>query len=537
MNIIDELIESYTYNGVVSQKAIEDDIATLENQIESYNFTLNEVRLRRKNDGPLVSKIRDAKIRLSLLKAVEKKVKEHMSSDAAIVNMLGISGKSAKEVEEVGTVANGKEPIPQNFESAEAEPIEEVNEVVSEENKFVPQIDIGTESGIITIGEHDPNAGVDYMIPQREAGKENNELGIVNKPDNKPIEEVTALTEKPEIEPEETAREEVSIPTEEVSEHEVDIEANGPIDEKELNAEYVTEQESEDGFRPDIKIEPQKSEEERKINVLVPEFNMEDRTAETVPPPTIDDYMEPVDTVKPEASMDEKTGEMVFSLDSFNGDVEYQNPCLDCDVTECIRHPESDTFRIEPIEPEIKTDEPTFGFDDFLKPNEDFDTVYKTFPEEVCKMSASVDLCSLTNMVNTMHIEPIIDFTKKTLSLRFFDIRDYGVFLELVRLRKKNRWWSRFFEKNLPTIFMTAEANVDGAITEYRFAFNRCRVVEVSDSEFRPLDEPVSFHDCYAIISYSNVTILHGTTNKENYKGHKEVWHEETDDTTEKGAS
>ena len=533
MNIIDELIESYTYNGEFSMKAIEDDIGTLDNQIESYNSTLKEIRLRRKNDQPLVARIREAKIKRSLLNVVYNRMKKSQTNEDAILSVLGESGKSARETEEVGTAAGGKEPKPQNFESAEAESIEEVKEVVAEENKFVPQIDIDTESGIVTIGERDPDSGVDYIIPQREVQKEKNELDIVSKPDNKPIEEVTASTEKPEIEPEETAREEVSIPTEEITEREVDTETNGPTDEKELNAEYVTEQESEDGFRPDIKIETQKSEEERKINVLVPEFNMEDKTAETVPPPTIDDYMEPVDTVKPEASIDEKTGEMVFSLDSFNGDVEYQNPCLDCDVTGCIRHPESDTFRIEPIESEIKTDEPTFGFDDFLKPNEDFDTVYKTFPEEVCKMSASVDLCPLTNMVNTMHIEPIINFAKKSLSLQFFDIRDYEVFLELVRLRKKNRWWSRFFEKNLPTIFMTAEADVDGTITEYRFAFNGCRVIEVSDSEFRPLDEPVSFHHCYAIISYSSVTILHGTTNKEDYKGYEEVRDEETDETTE----
>ena len=72
MNIFEELAESYTYNGVVSLKALDDDIVTLENQIDSYNATLRELQLRGKKVTPLVAKIRDAKIRLSLLKAVYK---------------------------------------------------------------------------------------------------------------------------------------------------------------------------------------------------------------------------------------------------------------------------------------------------------------------------------------------------------------------------------------------------------------------------------------------------------------------------------
>ena len=34
MGIFDELAESYTYNGAVSIKAIEDDIVILENQLD-----------------------------------------------------------------------------------------------------------------------------------------------------------------------------------------------------------------------------------------------------------------------------------------------------------------------------------------------------------------------------------------------------------------------------------------------------------------------------------------------------------------------
>ena len=299
MNIIDEIIESYTYNGVVSEKAIEDDIATLENQIESYGFTLNEVRLRRKNDGPLITKIRDAKIRLSLLKAVEKKVKEQMSSDAAIVNMLGVSGKSAKEVEEIGTVANGKAPVPQNFESSEAEKPQPEEEIQVNEDNHEPTVDIDLDSGevIVTPGS---DSGVEHIIPKRETEKENTEIGIVDKPDDRPIEEVTAPTEKlaqdPQFQdsgdvmfgnPQDYMEQEEDVP---VNKSEQDAEQvlenvkaeEGPIDEKELEAEYATEQENEAVFRPDTKIEVLENEEERKINVLAPESDTEDKAAETV---------------------------------------------------------------------------------------------------------------------------------------------------------------------------------------------------------------------------------------------------------------
>ena len=70
MNIFEEIAESYTYNGAISIKALEDDIVTLENQLDSYNATLRELQLRGKKPGMLIEKIRDAKMRLSLLRAV-----------------------------------------------------------------------------------------------------------------------------------------------------------------------------------------------------------------------------------------------------------------------------------------------------------------------------------------------------------------------------------------------------------------------------------------------------------------------------------
>lgn len=136
MNIFEEIAESYTYNGAVSIKALEDDIVTMENQLDSYNATLNELKIRGKKTGILVGKIRDCKMHLSLLKAVLKREKDKASPDDIIKNMLGISAKDANETERPETAANNRPPIPQNFEKAEIESVDNEDFVVVEMEKF-----------------------------------------------------------------------------------------------------------------------------------------------------------------------------------------------------------------------------------------------------------------------------------------------------------------------------------------------------------------------------------------------------------------
>jgi hypothetical protein len=137
MNIFEEIAESYTYNGVVSIKALEDDIVTLENQLDAYNETLTELKIRGKKAGILVGKIRDCKMRLSLLKAVLKREKDKASPDDIIKNMLEISAKHANETESPETAANNRPPVPQNFEKAEIEAVDDNEDsVAAEMEKF-----------------------------------------------------------------------------------------------------------------------------------------------------------------------------------------------------------------------------------------------------------------------------------------------------------------------------------------------------------------------------------------------------------------
>ena len=137
MNIFEEIAESYTYNGIVSIKALEDDIVTMENQLYAYNETLTELKIRGKKPGILVGKIRECKMRLSLLKAVLKREKDKASPDDIIKNMLEISAKHANETESPETAANNRPPVPQNFEKAEIEAVDDNEDSVAiEMEKF-----------------------------------------------------------------------------------------------------------------------------------------------------------------------------------------------------------------------------------------------------------------------------------------------------------------------------------------------------------------------------------------------------------------
>lgn len=121
MNILDEIAEGYTYSGVVSLKAMEDDIVTIENQLESLNAVLREVRLRGKNDKPVMQRIRDEKVKLSLLKAAFKRESENQAPYEAIMDVLGVTRDDTASSDQPVTAASGKEPLKQNFEKADIE--------------------------------------------------------------------------------------------------------------------------------------------------------------------------------------------------------------------------------------------------------------------------------------------------------------------------------------------------------------------------------------------------------------------------------
>ena len=134
MDLYDEILREYTFNGVVSMKALQDDIVTLENQLETYKEKLNEIHLRGKHSSSLVSKIRETKINLSRLKSVFRRENENTKSNSDIVDMLGVSANSANEIETPDTAASQKTPLVEDFIEVEAEPFEKTFDIYSTVN-------------------------------------------------------------------------------------------------------------------------------------------------------------------------------------------------------------------------------------------------------------------------------------------------------------------------------------------------------------------------------------------------------------------
>lgn len=472
MNILQELAESYKYNGSVSLKAIEDDIVTLQNQIDSYNATLKEVNLRHKNSAPLVAKIREAKIKLTLLKTLLKKETEKGVSNDVIMDMLGVSGKEAKEVETPETAAANKKPKAQNFESSELGYEEKVDYVV-DNLSTVPIMEnvareITDQGKLYSVAPEITNAGIIYNV-QTEITKEDKETVV------------------DEVKPENT----------EVSDNKI------------VTGEAVDDD-------------------------------------ETVPPPTIDDYEEPVDSQTPKVTIDMETGEVVLNTDCFTNPTDYNipfNPCYECDLTSCPSHPDSEFVTricpepvIKPLEKEIvcekyatmatSEEQPeetkTAVCDDVeladcLAPEDDkvvdveYPAVTDMFYESETSIYASYDLHEVTNMVNTNSVAGLWDFRKKTLDIFFEDTRDYEIFASLLKEYNESRLSFTKFLKKPKSIFMTVHQKYGDVVKRYNYEFVGCRVKSFEDGMFlsqRDADRATIFrHDCKVSFKYKRLKI------------------------------
>ena len=499
MNIFEELAESYTYNGVVSLKALDDDIVTLENQIDSFNATLKELQLRGKKPGPLVGKIRDAKIRLSLLKAVYKKESDKATPDDVILNMLGVSAKHANETPEVKTAASGKKPKPQNFESAELE--RKIDEPVSVEEK-TPVSEKVVDSEIVITKEDeaemqasvfqgdvddetavmDNNALLEGINEPHNNVKAENEPGLLessisntdNEPD--PLESLKDKTICKEVEFKEVS--DIMIPLEKGGKI-VDGVSTINIKDKVTDANDNPAQPliQDDGLEPaDINNGATGSETETVENT------------ETVPPPTMDDYLEPASGPSYEDDCYDKDG-IVYSDEN--------RPELT--DTEVIINAET---ACDPSETVIDTED--------IRECEDA-KVYDMFYNPDNKIYVSFDLYDYTNLVNTNSITGLFNEKYKTLELTFTDMRDYPLLLFFLNERnKKCAFFSRFGKKGR-SIIMYVRTEIDGVEKEYRYEFTGCRLVEVFGPDYKSMQESVyygtSTYEFFAKFKYKRLKI------------------------------
>ena len=143
--------------------------------------------------------------------------------------------------------------------------------------------------------------------------------------------------------------------------------------------------------------------------------------------------------------------------------------------------------------------------------NNDFD-VYDAFKEGRVELVASVDLSDVTDMVNTMLVYGQIDHNKRLLNIRFTDVRDYEVFVKLLRKKEDERCNPfKFLFKKPRSIFMYITASVNDSSWNYKFEFTGCRIKNVSDTEYAskarvPFEGP-SYHNCGVAFKYKKLII------------------------------
>ena len=565
MNIFEELAESYTYNGVVSLKALEDDIVTLENQIDSFNATLKEIQLRGKKPAPLIGKIRDAKIRLSLLKAVYKRESDKATPDDVILNMLGVSANNAKEVPEINTAADGREPKPQNFESTEIEQavdeslntgvkIAETDKVIDNEAVITEEDD--TEMQVATLQDD-----VNEEITISDTGLLNEEIGEVYAAVKS---EGTVMSSEPDLmiqpNPEQEEKEAESINSEVVFEEAgiKNIEPAQNLVETEAETVNVEETAPENESKP---IDSEQVSTEDAVKVV----SIENTPEETgiISPTNIDGCEESQISVQDEVPVDNETDESIISTDKF--DVE-----ADCFVSEGEKIEEATENNEKSIENEDEHTEnieiiPAPTLDDYMEPesgpsyeevtydkdgvvynyedepelpeietgnirnaithdipgevviSEDDARVYKDVPaydaffEAESKIYASFDLSSYTDMINTDSVKGMYSSKPKTIEVTFTDMRDYDIFLKLSNERLENECFLKRLFKKPKSIFMVVYEKIGDERRQHRFEFTGCRVVDTMDTEHTSLRDSVYYgnnkHECYARFKYKKLKI------------------------------
>ena len=487
MNIFEEIAESYTYNGVVSLKALDDDIVTLENQIDSYNATLREIQLRGKKSAPLVQKIRDAKIRLSLLKAVYKKESDRNTSDDIILNMLGISANNAKEVELPKTAAEGKEPLVQDFEESDVEVVEEMVEdteaVVSEKENTE---DIVTEEDEVV------------ETPADELVREENIEDIVTEGDDvveTPADDLKCEENVEDLQAVETIEPESEKKIYRLG-HEIDInEGTGDViieqSSTSSHTEYFIPKEEEvDNITYSGQLENNTAEAiSVDETVKLPTGKPEDCDYECPPPPGLGDYFEPTEEF----------------------DASFYSPECDneVDTVQCQKEDEiDDSKNVVTYEDNSEMNEVSVELSDTKDIAYDF-PAYDAFPDEpISEIYSSFDLSPYTDMVNTDSVVGVFDNKRKILEVTFHDIRDYSIFIKLMKQKRPGLF--SFLEKP-KSIFMDVHERHGDEEKIYHYEFTNCKLKNLWDSRYLPKSETVTTetvsHECTAVFKYKKLKL------------------------------
>ena len=477
MNIIEETTEKYRYNGAVSMKALEDDIVTLENLIESNTLLVDEARLRGFVIKSLVTKINEDKEKLNLLKVIRNRETLKTKKDDGISGVLGASAKNANGTALPETAASKKQPLLQNFEKAEIEIVDEGEETDTVESettvdKEIVVENVGPEEEMkddVTI-ETD-NQKTDYKAVE-EVVKKENEHQAVSKEDDTMAEHNVV---KPEISfDKESGIVTISKTPESHCEYFIPKnEKNKEEDKKPVEMEKFKVTDDVYDFTKASYEEflefcaTLKSDDEIKVVSDSEVVGAENEVpTNDCPPPTIDDYMEPVEV----PGTYEEGGKENEELTTYSQEDEKPETRNSVEYKLDI-NPET-------LSPQLEKEN-----------NQDELSIYYPFPEEdhdeETEFIVSVGLHNITNMVNTTYTTLYHDIQKRELTVRFFNVRDYEVFIALFKKMEKERRnpFTRLFKKQ-GSIFMNVTVKVGDNEQNYSYEFTNCKLKDIFDTEY-----------------------------------------------------
>ena len=245
-----------------------------------------------------------------------------------------------------------------------------------------------------------------------------------------------------------------------------------------------------------------------------PEEPMEDGSVNTKESPKIEINSE-TDVIEIKANILDENGPDYFIPSK---DINVSNPCADCDIVGCISHPDNDTLKVfpYPVESEFETETEA----ETVSPEEDLgdaDTdVYEPFYSDKHRIYASFSLTDYTNLVNTDSVKGRFNDKEKTIELTFNDIRDYGIFHELIKEKNTKVPFLKRFKKKPKNIFMYVHEKHDepgcpeNEVTKI-YEFMDCSVIDVYSTSLPSRREAqrvaILHQEWFAVFKYKKLKV------------------------------
>jgi hypothetical protein len=128
--------------------------------------------------------------------------------------------------------------------------------------------------------------------------------------------------------------------------------------------------------------------------------------------------------------------------------------------------------------------------------------------EPISEIYSSFDLSPYTDMVNTDTVAGAFDNKRKILEVTFHDIRDYSIFVKLIKQKRPSLF--SFLEKP-KSIFMDVHERHGDEEKIYHYEFANCRLKYLLDSRYLPKSETVTTetekHECTAVFKYKKLKL------------------------------